>query len=105
MLILVIFFWGLFVTLTGQNTNEVLYSEQCPYVNIFKLERSKVLTEKGIDIRDDFSFKPFDFGLKSNIDIAFNKLLHPKNKIKWEEKYQNNLKSNKVIYNACKCFQ
>ena len=53
-LLSIIFFWvfiyHIYLLISNQTTFEIFYEEQCPYLEIFKFERNKILTQKGITI-------------------------------------------------------
>jgi hypothetical protein len=79
----------IYLLITNQTSYEIFYKENCPYLRIFKQERMKIYTERGIEIKDDLSYSPFDSGIK-------------KNKMKWEDIYFANLRTNHVNFSFCK---
>ena len=92
----------LYLIITNQTSYEIFYKENCPYLRIFKQERMKIYTERGIEIKDELSFHPFDSGIKKNIGYAFYKLFNTYDKMKWEDIYFLNLRTNKVNFSFCK---
>lgn len=100
--VLVIYFvFHMYLIMTNQTTYELFNPQNCPYLRIFKQERLRVYKERGIDIHDNFSFRPFDSGIKKNFEYALFKVFHNKEKMKWEDVYFNNLKTNHVEINLC----
>lgn len=101
---LVVLFWVQFYLLsTNQSLYELFHADQCPYLAMFKMERIKILEQRGFMYNKDYVFRPFDSGVVENIGYMFNKFLKPKEKIKWEEIFHNNLKKNKVNLKICGC--
>ena len=96
------FIFHLYLLFTNQTTYEIFYKENCPYLRIFKQERIKIYTERGIEINDKLSFIPFDCGIKKNIGYAIYKLFNGYDKMKWEDIYFHNLKTNYVGFQFCK---
>ena len=94
-------FFHLYLLLTNQTSYEIFHKEQCPYLRIFKQERQKIYLERGIEIQSNFSFLPFDSGIKKNIGYAFYKLFNTSDNMKWEDIYFQNLQSNRVGFNYC----
>ena len=92
----------IYLLLTNQTSYEIFYKENCPYLRIFKQERMKIYTERGIDIKDDLSYSPFDSGIKKNIGYAIYKLFNTYDKMKWEDIYFANLRTNHVNFSFCK---
>ena len=95
------FIFHMYLLITNQTTFEILCKEKCPYLAIFKQERKKIYTERGIEIKDELSFRPFDSGIKKNIGYAFFKLFNTYDKMKWEDIYFANLKTNHVSFSYC----
>lgn len=94
---LCLFSFHLFLLFTNQTTYELYNEEQCPYLSIFALERSKILNERGIIIDyEKINFKPFDIGILRNITLFFDKILNENSEIKWKEIYFENLKSTHI---------
>jgi hypothetical protein len=91
-----------YLLITNQTSNEIFYKENCPYLRIFKQERMKIYTERGIEIKDNLSYSPFDSGIKKNIGYAFYKLFNTYDKMKWEDIYFANLRTNHVNFSFCK---
>jgi hypothetical protein len=91
-----------YLLLTNQTSYEIFYKENCPYLRIFKQERMKIYTERGIEIKDDLSYSPFDSGIKKNIGYAIYKLFNTYDKMKWEDIYFANLRTNHVNFSFCK---
>lgn len=96
----VMFFWififHLYTLFTNQTSFELFNNDQCPYLAIFSLERNKILTQRGIILKNNFRYRPFDVGFKRNLNLYLDKMLHKKNIIKWEEIYFENLKTNHI---------
>jgi hypothetical protein len=92
----------IYLLLTNQTSYEIFYKENCPYLRIFKQERMKIYTERGIEIKDDLSYSPFDSGIKKNIGYAIYKLFNTYDKMKWEDIYFANLRTNLVNFSCCK---
>ena len=95
------FIFIVYLIVTNQTTYEIFHKEQCPYLRLFKQERSKIYMERGIEIKNNFSFNPFNSGVKKNIEYALFKLYNSWDKMKWEDIYFENLKKNKVPFNYC----
>ena len=95
------FIFHIYLLITNQTTFEIFCKEKCPYLAIFKQERKKIYTERGIEIKDELSFRPFDSGIKKNIGYAFFKLFNTYDKMKWEDIYFANLKTNHVSFSYC----
>ena len=95
------FIFHMYLLITNQTTFEIFCKEKCPYLAIFKQERKKIYTERGIEIKDELSFRPFDSGIKKNIGYAFFKLFNTYDKMKWEDIYFANLKTNHVSFSYC----
>jgi len=91
-----IFLFHLYTLFTNQTSFELFNTDQCPYLAIFSLERNKILTQRGIILKNNFRYRPFDVGFKRNINLYLDKMLHKKNIIKWEEIYFENLKTNYI---------
>jgi hypothetical protein len=91
-----------YLLLTNQTSYEIFYKENCPYLRIFKQERMKIYTERGIEIKDELSYSPFDSGIKKNIGYAIYKLFNTYDKMKWEDIYFANLRTNHVNFSFCK---
>ena len=62
----------------------------------------KIYTERGIEISDKLSFLPFDSGIKKNFGYAIYKLFNAHDKLKWEDIYFYNLRTNRVGFTCCK---
>ena len=92
----------LYLIITNQTSYEIFYKENCPYLRIFKQERMKIYTERGIEIKDELSYNPFDNGIKKNIGYAVYKLFNTYDKMKWEDIYFANLRTNHVNFSLCK---
>jgi hypothetical protein len=91
-----------YLLITNQTSYEIFYKENCPYLRIFKQERMKIYTERGIEIKDELSYSPFDSGIKKNIGYAIYKLFNTYDKMKWEDIYFANLRTNHVNFSFCK---
>ena len=100
-LFIILFIFHSYLLITNQTSYEVFYKHQCPYLKIFKQERIKIYMERGIEVKSNLSFRPFDSGIKKNIFYAFYKLFNPCDKIKWEDIYFKNLTTNHVGFNFC----
>ena len=98
----VAFILHLYLLFTNQTSYEIFYKENCPYLRIFKQERMKIYTERGIEIKDELSYRPFDGGIKKNLGYAFFKLFNTYDKMKWEDIYFANLRTNHVSFSYCK---
>ena len=100
----IIFFWififHLYTLFTNQTSFELFNNDQCPYLALFSLERNKILTQRGIILNNNFRYRPFDVGFKRNIKLFFDKMIHKKNIIKWEEIFFENLKTNHISLNC-----
>lgn len=82
-----------YLLITNQSMYELFHEDQCPYVSIFKLERMKILGQRGVPFNNDkIVFRPFDSGIKKNFLIMAKLLFRTSNKIKWEEIFHTNLK-------------
>ena len=99
---IVAFILHLYLLFTNQTSYEIFYKENCPYLRIFKQERMKIYTERGIEIKDELSYRPFDGGIKKNLGYAFFKLFNTYDKMKWEDIYFANLRTNHVSFSYCK---
>lgn len=97
----ILFFFHIYLISTNQTTYEIFHKEKNPYLFIFKIERQKILNERGIDVKPSYSFHPFDCGLIKNVKFYMNKLIKKKYKINWEEIFFDNLKTNEVHCNCC----
>lgn len=91
----------MYLLLTNQTTYEIFHKDQCPYLRIFKEERIKIYIQRGIEIQSNFSFRPFDSGIKKNLKYAFYKLFNSSESMKWEDIYFENLKTNHVGFEIC----
>ena len=100
-LFIILFIFHSYLLVTNQTSYEILHKDQCPYLRIFKQERSKIYMERGIEIKSNLSFRPFDCGIKKNIGYAIYKLFNDYNKMKWEDIYFQNLTTNHVRFNYC----
>ena len=100
-LFIILFILHLYLLVTNQTSYEIFHKDQCPYLRIFKQERSKIYMERGIEIKSNLSFRPFDCGIKKNIGYAICKLFSANNKMKWEDIYFQNLTTNRVGFNYC----
>lgn len=94
------FIFHIYLLLTNQTTYEIFHKNQCPYLRIFKQERTKIYLDRGIELGANFSFHPFDSGIRKNIGYAFYKLFNT-DAMKWEDIYFRNLKSNHVKFDYC----
>jgi hypothetical protein len=92
----------IYLLITNQTSYEIFYKENCPYLRIFKQERMNIYTERGIEIKDELSYSPFDSGIKKNIGYAIYKLFNTYDKMKWEDIYFANLRTNHVNFSFCK---
>ena len=104
-LIEIIFFWvflyHIYLLITNQTTYEIFNEENCPYIKLFTLERDKILQQRGIKIVTNSKAKPFDKGIFINIFIYFMRMFtSEEKKIKWEEIYFENLKTNRINLNC-----
>lgn len=96
-----LFIFHLYLLLTNQTSFEIFHKDQCPYLRIFKQERIKIYMDRGIEIKPNLSFHPFDSGIKKNLCDAFYKLFNTTDKMKWEDIYFKNLRTNHVGFNLC----
>jgi palmitoyltransferase len=94
------FIFHIYLLLTNQTTYEIFHKNQCPYLRIFKQERIKIYLDRGIELGANFSFHPFDSGIRKNLGYAFYKLFNTDG-MKWEDIYFRNLKSNHVKFDYC----
>ncbi len=95
------FIFHSYLLISNKTSYEIFHKEQCPYLRIFKQERSKIYMERGIEIKSNLSFNPFDSGIKKNIGFAIYKLFNSYDKMKWEDIYFQNLSTNHVGFNYC----
>ena len=100
-LFIILFIFHSYLLLSNQTSYEIFHKDQCPYLRIFKQERIKIYMERGIEINSNLSFHPFDSGFKKNLFYAFYKLFNSCDKMKWEDIYFQNLKSNHVGFDYC----
>ena len=96
-----IFMYHIYLLTTNQTTFEIFYEEQCPYLEIFKMERNKILAQRGITIIQNSKMRPFDAGMINNICLSFIKMFNSEKDIKWEELYFENIKTSKVTLYCC----
>ena len=96
----IIFFWvflcHIYLLLTNQTTYEIFNENNCPYITIFAEERNKILAQKGIVVEINTKYRPFDIGVINNIFIYLFKMFNSNKEIRWEEIYNENLKTNKM---------
>lgn len=97
----ILFLFHIYLVSTNQTTYEIFHKEKCPYIGIFKIERNKILNERGIDVEPTYAYHPFDSGIKNNIKLLVEKLFNNNYKINWEEIYFENLKTNNIYRNFC----
>ena len=100
-LFILLFIIHSYLLLSNQTSYEIFHKDQCPYLRIFKQERIKIYMERGIEIKANLSFRPFDSGIKKNFGYAFYKLFNSQYKMKWEDIYFENLRTNHVGFNLC----
>ena len=104
-LLTIIFFWvfiyHIYLLISNQTTFEIFYEEQCPYLDIFKFERNKILSQRGITIIQNSKLRPFDAGIINNICLYCIKMFNPEKDIKWEELYYENIKTSKISLYFC----
>ena len=100
-ILIIIFIFHSYLLLSNQTSYEIFHKDQCPYLRIFKQERIKIYMERGIEIKDNLSFHPFDSGIRKNLGYAFYKLFHASESMKWEDIYFQNIKTNYVGFNIC----
>ena len=98
---LYLFFFHTYLIFTNQTSYEIYHKEKCPYLEIFRKERTKILDLRGIEVQSTYTFHPFDSGTTKNVKLCLNKFWNDNNKINWEEIYFDNLKTNKVYRNCC----
>ena len=95
-------FFHIYLVSTNQTSYEIFHKEKCPYLSIFKIERNKILNERGIDVKPTFAYNPFDKGIINNIKLFIGKYYKKNNyKINWENIYFENLKTNNIYRNFC----
>ena len=99
--LIIMFIFHSYLLLSNQTSFEIFHKDQCPYLRIFKQERIKIYMERGIEIKDNLTFHPFDSGIRKNIGYAFYKLFNASYIMKWEDIYFQNLKTNHVGFNIC----
>jgi hypothetical protein len=97
----ILFLFHAYLVSTNQTSYEIFHKEKCPYLGIFKIERNKILNERGIDVEPTYAYHPFDSGLYNNIKLLINKLMDQNYKINWEDIYFENLKTNNIYRNFC----
>ena len=100
-LFIILFIFHSYLLLSNQTSYEIFHKDQCPYLRIFKQERIKIYMERGIEIKANLSFSPFDSGIKKNLGYALYKLFNSCDKMKWEDVYFENLRTNHVGFNLC----
>ena len=97
----ILFLFHTYLVSTNQTSYEIFHKEKCPYLGIFRIERIKILNERGIDVQPTYAYHPFDSGLYNNIKLLINKLMDHNYKINWEDIYFENLKTNNIYKNFC----
>ena len=99
----IIFFWvfiyHIYLLITNQSTFEIFNEDQCPYLAIFKLERNKILAQRGITIINGSKIRPFDVGIINNVLLFLNKAFNSEKEINWETIFYANIKTNKIKLN------
>ena len=104
-LLSIIFFWvfiyHIYLLISNQTTFEIFYEEKCPYIDIFKFERNKILVQRGITIINNSKLRPFDAGIIKNIYFYYIKMVNNEKDIKWEELFIENIKTNKISLYCC----
>ena len=104
-LLSIIYFWifiyHIYLLISNQTTFEIFYEEQCPYIEIFKFERNKILTQRGIIVINNSKFRPFDAGIIKNFCFYFRSMINSEKDIKWEELFIENIRTNKISLYCC----
>lgn len=96
-----LFFFHTYLICTNQTSYEIYHKEKCPYLEIFRKERSKILELRDIEVQSTYAFHPFDSGVVKNVKLCFNKFMDGKYKINWDDIYFENLKTNTIYRNCC----
>lgn len=96
-----IFIYHVYLLISNQTTFEIFYEEQCPYIEVFKFERNKILTQRGITLVINSKLRPFDAGIINNICLYFIKMVNREKDIKWDELYYENIKTSKINIHCC----
>ena len=96
-----LFFFHTYLISTNQTTYEIYHKEKCPYLEIFRKERKKILELRDIEVQDTYAYHPFDSGLSKNVKLCLNKFWNDNYKINWDDIYFENLKTNDVYRNFC----
>lgn len=96
-----LFFFHVYLISTNQTSYEIYHKERCPYLEIFKKERNKIIEQRGIEIESTYAFHPFDSGIIKNINLCVKKYWDDNYKINWDEIYFENLKTNTIYRNCC----
>ena len=99
--VLFLFFFHTYLICTNQTSYEIYHREKCPYIDIFRKERNKILELRGIDVESTYAFHPFDSGVNKNFTLCLNKFMDEKYKINWDEIFFENLKTNTIYRNCC----
>jgi hypothetical protein len=93
---LFVFIYHAVLFLTNQTNFELFNEEQCPYILVYSFERNKYMTQKGIDLGNNYRYRPFDGGIKKNFFLFFEQLISKdKYDINWETIYYENLKNSR----------
>ena len=96
-----LFWFHMYLICTNQTSYEIYHKEQCPYLDIFRKERNKILELRGIEVQSSYTFHPFDSGLIKNVKLCLNKFWNDNYKINWEDIYFENIKTNNIYRNFC----
>ena len=94
-------FFHIYLICTNQTSYEIYHKEKCPYLEIFRKERIKILELRGIEVQSSYAFHPFDSGVTKNVKFCFNKFWDDKYKINWDDIFFENLKTNNIYRNCC----
>jgi len=91
-----------YLFLTNQTNYEIFNEDQCPYMIVYSFERKRIINQRGLDIGNNYRFRPFDLGIKKNFLLYFNQLINKEKRvINWEDIYYENLKDAREKANCC----
>jgi hypothetical protein len=69
---------------------------------VYSFERKKIINQRGLDIGNNYRFRPFDLGIKRNFLIYLKQTISKEKRgIDWEEIYYENLKDVRDKANCC----
>ena len=101
-LFLFIFVYHSYLFISNQTNYEIFNEEQCPYIIVYSFERKIFMNQRGLDVGNNYRFRPFDLGIKKNILLYFEQFMSKdRPNINWEEIYYENLKNTRENKNCC----